>query len=98
MSNYKKIDEYNPETTNKLSEHYREILKLSGEDISREGILKTPERVAKAMQYLLHGGCLNPSDILKSAIFHEAYKEMVIVKDIEIYSLCEHHRSEEHTS
>jgi GTP cyclohydrolase I len=91
MSNYKKIDEYNPEITEKLSEHYREILKLSGEDINREGILKTPERVAKAMQYLLHGSCLNPADILKSAIFNEAYKEMVIVKDIEIYSLCEHH-------
>ena len=91
MSNYKKIDEYNPETTQKLSEHYREILKLSGEDIHREGIEKTPERAAKAIQFLVHGNCLNPADILRSALFKDDYKQMVLIKDIEIYSLCEHH-------
>src|SRR3989304_4415232 len=91
MSNYKKIDEYDQKITQKLSEHYKEILKLSGDDIDREGILKTPERAAKAMQFLTHGNCINPADILKSAIFKEEYKQMVLIKDIEVYSLCEHH-------
>ena len=91
MSNYKKIDEYNPEVTEKLSEHYKQILKLSGEDIHREGIEKTPQRAAKAMQYLTHGSCLNPADILRSAMFEEKYNQMVLIKDIEVYSLCEHH-------
>lgn len=91
MSSYKKVDEYNPEVTEKLSEHYKQILSLVGEDEKREGILKTPERVAKAIQFFTHGNCLNPSEILKSAMFKEEYKQMVIVKDIEIYSLCEHH-------
>ena len=91
MSSYKKIDEYNTEVTNKLAEHYKQILKLSGEDIQREGIVKTPERASKAMQFLTHGACLDPAEILKSALFKDDYKQMVIVKDIEIYSLCEHH-------
>lgn len=91
MSNYKKIDEYNLEVTSKLAEHYKQILKLSGEDVMREGILKTPERAAKSIQFLTHGNCINPADILKSAMFHEEYKQMVLVKDIEVYSLCEHH-------
>src|SRR5690349_12399631 len=91
MSNYKKTDEYNQEATKKLSDHYREILKLAGEDIQREGILKTPERAAKAMQFLTHGSCTDPADILKSAMFKEEYKQMVLIKDIEVYSLCEHH-------
>ena len=91
MSSYKKIDEYDDKVTKKISEHYKEILKLLGEDVKREGLLKTPERIAKAMQFLTHGGCLNPSDILKSAMFKDAYKQMVVVKDIEVYSLCEHH-------
>jgi GTP cyclohydrolase IA len=91
MSNYKKIDEYNEEVTKKLSENYRAILKLSGEDVSREGIIKTPERAAKAMQFLTHGSCINPANILKSAMFKEEYKQMVLIKDIEVYSLCEHH-------
>ena len=91
MSSYKKIDEYNSETTEKLSEQYRQILKLAGEDVNREGILKTPERAAKSIQFLTHGSCINPADLLKSALFHEDYKQMVLVKDIEVYSLCEHH-------
>jgi len=91
MSHYKKIDEYDSEITKKLSEHYSEILKLSGDDIHREGILKTPERAAKTIQFLTHGSGLDPAEILKSALFKDDYKQMVIVKDIEIYSLCEHH-------
>ncbi len=91
MSHYKKIDQYDPAATEKLAEHYRQILKIAGEDITREGIAKTPERAAKAMQFLTHGSNINPSDILKSAIFKEEYKQMVLIKDIEVYSLCEHH-------
>jgi GTP cyclohydrolase I len=84
-------ENYNDGTTNKLTEHYKDILKQIGEDPQREGLLKTPERVAKAMQFLTHGYGLNPDDLIKQAIFHEAYSEMVIVKDIEVYSMCEHH-------
>jgi GTP cyclohydrolase IA len=91
MSNYRKIDEYNQEATKKLAEHYKEILRLTGEDSNREGLEKTPERAAKAMQFLTHGSCINPADILRSAMFKEEYKQMVLIKDIEIYSLCEHH-------
>ena len=89
--NYKKIDEYDQQATEKLSEHYKQILKLSGEDITREGILKTPERAAKAMQFLTHGSCIDPAEILKSALVKDDYKQMVLVKDIDVYSLCEHH-------
>jgi GTP cyclohydrolase I len=81
----------NPEKNKALAEHYEEILKLVGEDPQREGLLKTPERVAKAMQFLTHGYDLNPTEILRSAMFKEDYKQMVVVKDIEIYSMCEHH-------
>ena len=88
---YTKIEQYDPETTQKLAEHYYEILKLLGEDPQREGLLKTPERVAKAMQFLNQGYGLNPVEILKSALFKEDYHQIVLVKDIEIYSLCEHH-------
>lgn len=91
MSNYKKTDEYDPEATEKISDHYKQILKLAGEDIRREGILKTPVRAAKAIQFLTHGACLDPAQILRSAMFKDGYKQMVLVKDIEIYSLCEHH-------
>lgn len=91
MDGYEKIDAYNPELIIKLGSHYREILRLIGEDPDREGLLKTPERVAKAMQFLTHGYDLNPEEILRSAMFKEDYKQMVIVKDIEIYSMCEHH-------
>jgi GTP cyclohydrolase I len=89
--NYKKTEEYNAEVTAKIAEHYAAILKLIGEDTAREGLLKTPERIAKAMQFLTHGTSSNPADILKSAMFTDENKQMVIVKDIEVYSLCEHH-------
>ncbi|TNF47001.1 MAG: GTP cyclohydrolase I FolE [Bacteroidetes bacterium] len=84
-------EEYNDEITSRLAEHYEDVLKNIGEDPNREGLLKTPERVAKAMQFLTHGYQLNPDDIMNQAIFHEEYSEMVIVKDIEVYSMCEHH-------
>lgn len=83
--------EYNDEITTNLSNHYEDVLKQIGEDPTREGLKKTPERMAKAMQYLTHGYDLNPDAIIEQAIFHEEYSEMVIVKDIEIYSMCEHH-------
>ena len=89
--NYKKSEEYNEETTEKLVKKYRKIIDELGEDTEREGLIKTPERAAKAMQFLTHGYDLDPAEILKSAMFAEDYNEMVIVKDIELYSLCEHH-------
>jgi GTP cyclohydrolase I len=88
---YEKIDHYNYKNVDKLSEHYTAILKLIGEDPNREGLLKTPDRVAKSIQFLTHGYQLDPVEILNSAKFKEDYREMVIVKDIEIYSMCEHH-------
>ncbi len=91
MDGYQKVDKYNWETIDQLSHHYREVLKLIGEDPKREGLVDTPMRVAKAIQFLTHGYDLDPSAIIKSAMFQEDYKEMVIVKDIEIFSLCEHH-------
>lgn len=91
MDGYEKIDNYNNENVAKLAHHYHEILKIIGEDPQREGLLKTPERVGKAIQFLTHGYMLKPEDILRSAMFKENYKQMVLVKDIEIYSLCEHH-------
>ncbi|MPM15546.1 GTP cyclohydrolase 1 [bioreactor metagenome] len=89
--NYYRIDRYDEETINNLKVHYYEILKYLGEDPDREGLLKTPERVAKSMQFLTHGYHANPEQILRSALFREDYREMVIVKDIEVYSMCEHH-------
>lgn len=83
--------EYNDEVTQKIAHHYTDILERIGEDPSREGLEKTPERVAKALQYLTHGYDLNPDEIIQQALFHEEYSEMVIVKDIEVYSMCEHH-------
>ena len=83
--------QYNPEITNDLSKHYDTILRSLGEDPNRDGLLKTPQRVAKALQYLTHGYSLNPGAILRSAMFKDDYKQMVIVKDIEVYSMCEHH-------
>lgn len=88
---YKKIEHYDEECTKSLSSNYKEVIENLGEDPSREGLLKTPERVAKAMQFLTQGYDQNPQEILKSAMFAEKYDEMVIVKDIEVYSLCEHH-------
>jgi len=88
---YKKIEHYDEDCTNALSAHFKEVLIHIGEDTEREGLLKTPERVAKSMQYLTQGYDQDPAEILKSAMFAEKYDEMVIVKDIEVYSLCEHH-------
>lgn len=91
IKGYEKKDIYNTETTKILADNYRSIIENLGEDIYREGILKTPERAAKAMQYLTHGYGLNPLEILKSALFTENHKQMIVVKDIEVYSMCEHH-------
>ncbi len=88
---YERIDSFDDELTKELSDNYKNILKLIGEDIFREGLDKTPERVAKSMQFLLQGYKTDPVEILKSAMFKEDYRQMVIVKDIEIYSMCEHH-------
>ncbi|MCQ2214411.1 MAG: GTP cyclohydrolase I FolE [Bacteroidales bacterium] len=82
---------YDEEKTAKLAEHYKAILELLGEDVNREGLIKTPVRVAKAMQFLTKGYKDDPEEILKSAMFNEPYHQMVVVKDIEIYSMCEHH-------
>ncbi len=91
VGGYEKIEHYNPERIAKLQPLYRQILDLIGEDPKREGLLDTPKRVARAMQYLTHGYFLDPERILRSAMFKEDYRQMVVVKDIEIYSLCEHH-------
>lgn len=88
---YTKIEQYDEDITKDLSEHYKEVLKLIGEDPEREGLLKTPERVAKSIQFLTQGYGADPAAILNSARFREEYKQMVLVKDIELYSLCEHH-------
>jgi GTP cyclohydrolase I len=88
---YEKIDQYNSETVKRIASVYRNILHDLGEDPQREGLVKTPERVAKALQFLTHGKDLDPAAILRSAMFKEEYQQMVIVKDIEVYSLCEHH-------
>ncbi|MCD6201594.1 MAG: GTP cyclohydrolase I FolE [Bacteroidales bacterium] len=88
---YVRIDHWNNEQTEQLIFHYKEILKLIGENAAREGLQDTPMRVAKAIQFLTQGYNTDPSSILRSAMFEEDYKEMVIVKDIEIYSMCEHH-------
>ena len=91
MDGYERIEQYNEAKINQLSASYSDIIKNLGEDVNREGLQKTPERVAKAMQYLTHGYDLNPTEILQSAMFQEDHGHMVIVKDIELYSLCEHH-------
>lgn len=88
---YEKIERYNEEKTLALIGNYKKILDLLGENSEREGLLKTPERVAKAMQFFTKGYNVDPAEILKTAKFKEEYQQMVIVKDIEIYSLCEHH-------
>src|SRR5574344_859988 len=89
--NYKRIDQYNTKNTDELAENYKQIITLIGEDVNREGLIKTPERAAKAFQFLTQGYQMQPEEILRSALYHEDYKQMVVVKDIEIYSLCEHH-------
>lgn len=91
MSNYKKEETYNQHALDTMQAAYREIIRNCGENTEREGLLKTPERAAKAMQFLTHGYDIEPKEILQSALFHEVYSEMLLVKDIEVYSLCEHH-------
>jgi len=88
---YKKFEEYDMKTTDKMKNNFVSILDSLGEDTDREGIVKTPERAAKAMQFLTSGYDLDAAAILKGAMFKEDYDDMVIVKDIELYSLCEHH-------
>lgn len=88
---YKKIDQYDEDITAGLMKNYRESISLLGEDPEREGLQKTPERIAKAMQFLTQGYSMDAHAILESAKFHEEVSEMVIVKDIELYSMCEHH-------
>lgn len=88
---YEKVERWNREVTNQLAVHYKAILELLGEDTSREGLIATPMRVAKAIQFLTQGYNLDPAEIISSAKFKEDYRQMVIVKDIELYSMCEHH-------
>ncbi|MBQ2240468.1 MAG: GTP cyclohydrolase I FolE, partial [Alistipes sp.] len=91
ITNYKREDIYNQEKIAELMVHYREILRLLGEDPEREGLIKTPERVAKAMSFITKGYAQDPIAILQSAMFKEEYQQMVLVKDIELFSVCEHH-------
>lgn len=85
------MEETTAEITTELEKHYKNILTLLGEDAQREGLIKTPNRVAKALLYTTHGYSINPIEIIQSAIFNEDHNQMVIVKDIELYSMCEHH-------
>jgi GTP cyclohydrolase I len=88
---YTKIEQYDEETTQKIASHYREILQLIGEDPDREGLQLTPVRVARSLQFLNQGYGMDGAEILNSAKFREEYKQMVLVKDIDLYSMCEHH-------
>ena len=88
---YHKIEKYDEQTTEQIAVHVKEILRLLGEDVDREGLLKTPERVAKSLQFLTKGYGEDGGMIIRSAIFDEQYQQMVLVKDIELYSTCEHH-------
>ena len=88
---YKKTEQYDDKATSELMANYKQVLTLLGEDPQREGLLKTPERLAKAMQYLTQGYYLDAKAIINSAKFHEPVSEMIVVKDIEVYSMCEHH-------
>mgnify|MGYP001303601292 CR=1 FL=1 len=88
---YKYFEEYNQEITENMKNNFRSIIEGVGENPEREGVIKTPERAAKAMQFLTQGYSMDAEEILKKAVFEESYDEMVVVKDIELYSLCEHH-------
>lgn len=88
---YKKEETFDDRITEELAGHYREVLRLIGEDPAREGLLKTPLRVARSMQFLTKGYQEDGAEILRSAMFREEYHQMVVVKDIELYSMCEHH-------
>lgn len=89
--NYQKVEYYDLEATEIMKGCYENIIKQTGEDVNREGLVKTPERAGKAMQFFTHGYDIDPTQILKAALFEDPCSEMVIVKDIEVYSLCEHH-------
>jgi GTP cyclohydrolase I len=91
INGYQKIDRYNPQLIENLSAQYKDVLMQIGENPEREGLLKTPERIAKAMLFLTHGYDLDAKAIMNSAMFKEEYSQMVVVKDIEVYSMCEHH-------
>ena len=91
INGYTKIDHYDLAKIELIAAHYKEILVELGEDPAREGLLQTPVRVAKALQFLTHGYDAKPEDILRSAMFKEDYNQMVVVKDIEVFSMCEHH-------
>src|SRR5690554_3321605 len=91
LDGYVKIDRYNDDSVDRIASHYKDIIEAIGENPQRQGLLKTPERVAKALQYLTHGYDVDPSAILRGAMFEEEYSQMVVVKDIEVYSMCEHH-------
>lgn len=91
LGGYKKIDQYNVAQVDRIANHYTDILGALGENPNREGLLKTPERVAKALQFLTHGYDIDAAAVLRSAMFEEDYSQMVVVKDIEVYSMCEHH-------
>ncbi|CAM2911343.1 GTP cyclohydrolase I FolE [Flavobacterium frigoris] len=91
IKSYEKVERYDTEITDAIAENYKAIINNLGEDVNREGILSTPVRAAKAMQYLTHGYELDPLQILKSALFTEDHRQMIVVKDIEVYSMCEHH-------
>lgn len=88
---YKKTEEYNKKTTEDIAKNYLDIIKSIGEDTTREGLQKTPTRCAKAFQFLTQGYHTNPNEVIQSALFNEDYKQMVLIKNIELYSLCEHH-------
>lgn len=88
---YSRVEKWNPKTTNELAIHYKAILELLGEDVEREGLQKTPIRVAKSIQFLTHGSHLDPHAIISATKFKENYPQMVLVKDIDLYSMCEHH-------
>lgn len=88
---YIKIEQYNNKQVEAIAQHYPDILRSIGEDPTREGLIKTPERVAKALQFLTHGYDIDAAEVLRSAMFAEEYSQMVVVKDIEVYSMCEHH-------
>ncbi len=90
-ANYERKERYDGDRVERLAYHYREILALLGEDPDREGLVKTPERVAKAMSFVTKGYAEDPVQIINSAIFREEYKQMVLVKNIELFSMCEHH-------
>jgi GTP cyclohydrolase I len=91
IKSYEKVERYDTEITDAIAENYKSIIDNLGEDVNREGIVSTPVRAAKAMQYLTHGYGLDPLEILKSALFTDDHRQMIVVKDIEVYSMCEHH-------